>query len=222
MGPSGDVVYLNAAGQPIIVLNTQKVAADLLDRRAGIYSDRPRNIVAAQILCGGLAMVFQNYGTLWRKMRKAAHEGLSRTIVESFKTPQLNEAILLSIGLLAEPATWDNHLRRTAASMVMSVTYDTPPIVSERDSSVKAVNDFVARLTRAALPGAHFVEFLPWMMYIPSRFAKWKRDAEYWYERDSVMFENLFNSVNEKLVRRLPSQKPNVAYVVSVERHRPS
>ena len=32
------------------------------------------------------------------------------------------------------------------------------------------------------------------------RFAKWKRDAEYWYERDSVMFEKLFNSVNEKLV----------------------
>ena len=62
---SGDIIYLSAAGQPIIVLNTQKVAADLLDRRAGIYSDRPRNIVAAQILCGGLAMVFQNYGTLY-------------------------------------------------------------------------------------------------------------------------------------------------------------
>jgi hypothetical protein len=61
---SGDVFYLNAAGQPIVVLNTQKVAADLLDRRAGIYSDRPRNIVAAEILCGGMAMVFQNYGPL--------------------------------------------------------------------------------------------------------------------------------------------------------------
>lgn len=58
----GDVFYVNAAGQPIVVLNTQKTAADLLDRRAGIYSDRPRNIVAAQILCGGLAIVFQNYG----------------------------------------------------------------------------------------------------------------------------------------------------------------
>jgi hypothetical protein len=60
----GDVFYVNAAGQPIVVLNTQKIAADLLDRRAGIYSDRPRNIVAAQILCGGLAIVFQNYGPL--------------------------------------------------------------------------------------------------------------------------------------------------------------
>ena len=63
----GDVFYVNAAGQPIIVLNTQKTAADLLDRRAGIYSDRPRNIVAAQILCGGLAITFQNHGPLYAK-----------------------------------------------------------------------------------------------------------------------------------------------------------
>lgn len=63
----GDVFYVNAAGQPIIVLNTQKTAADLLDRRAGIYSDRPRNIVAAQILCGGLAITFQNHGPLCAK-----------------------------------------------------------------------------------------------------------------------------------------------------------
>jgi hypothetical protein len=108
-------------------------------------------------------------GIRWRKMRKASHESLSKSIVESFKSPQLNEAILLTSGLLAQPATWDKHFRRTAASMVMSVIYDTPPITSELDSSVKAVNDFVARLTRAALPGAHFVEFFPWMMHIPSR-----------------------------------------------------
>jgi len=103
-------------------------------------------------------------------MRKASHEGLSKAVVESFKTPQFNEAILLTSGLLSQPSTWDKHLRRTAASMVMAVTYDTPPIVSELSSNVKAVNDFVARLTRAALPGAHLVEFFPWMMHIPSRY----------------------------------------------------
>ena len=32
------------------------------------------------------------------------------------------------------------------------------------------------------------------------RFAKWKREAEYWFEKDSVMFEGLFNSVRERLV----------------------
>ena len=58
----GDVFYVNAAGQSIIVLNSQKAAADLLDRRAGIYSSRPRSIVAGEILCGGLNMAFQSYG----------------------------------------------------------------------------------------------------------------------------------------------------------------
>ncbi|KAH9028792.1 cytochrome P450 [Lactarius hengduanensis] len=115
----GDVFHLNAMGQHIVVLNTQKAVADLLDRRAAIYSDRPRNIVAAEILCGGLAITFQNYGPLWRRMRKAVHEGLNK----SFEVPQLNEAILLTSGLLAQPTMWDKHIRRTISSLIMSVTY---------------------------------------------------------------------------------------------------
>ena len=36
---------------------------------------------------------------------------------------------------------------------------------------------------------------------IGTRFAKWKRDAETWYQQDSAMFEGLFNSVYINLVR---------------------
>ncbi len=53
--------------------------------------------------------------------------------------------------------------------MVLSVVYDQPTIKSEQDRNVKLINDFVQRLTRAAYPGAHLVEFFPWMLYIPSR-----------------------------------------------------
>ena len=35
---------MSLAGQKILVLNTHKVAADLLDRRGTIYSDRPQFI----------------------------------------------------------------------------------------------------------------------------------------------------------------------------------
>lgn len=63
--PIGAVVYLNALGQDMVILNTQKAAADLMDRRAAIYSDRPHNIVSAQIMCGGMAMVFQGYTPLY-------------------------------------------------------------------------------------------------------------------------------------------------------------
>jgi hypothetical protein len=61
---SGDLIYLNAAGQPVVVINSQKVAVELLDRRAAIYSDRPRNVVACDIMTGGLLLGFARYGEM--------------------------------------------------------------------------------------------------------------------------------------------------------------
>ena len=55
-------MYLNALGQPILVLHSLKAAFELLDRRANIYSDRPRMIVGHDILCGGLFAVLMPYG----------------------------------------------------------------------------------------------------------------------------------------------------------------
>ena len=56
---------MNMAGQKILVLNTKKVAADLLDRRGSIYSSRPRfistschqclSIIPQLSLCGSVA-----------------------------------------------------------------------------------------------------------------------------------------------------------------------
>lgn len=38
------MIYLNIAGHDMIVLNNHRVSADLLEKRANIYSDRPRLI----------------------------------------------------------------------------------------------------------------------------------------------------------------------------------
>ena len=59
---SEHIMYLNVLGQPILVINSLKAAFELLDRRANIYSDRPRYIVADGILCGGLFTAFMSYG----------------------------------------------------------------------------------------------------------------------------------------------------------------
>lgn len=58
------MVYLNALGQSLLVINSQKTAYELLDRRASIYSGRPRFIVAHETFCGGLLMVFMQGGDL--------------------------------------------------------------------------------------------------------------------------------------------------------------
>ena len=51
---TGEVMYLDGAGQPFIVCNSLKSAFELLERRSSNYSDRPRFIMAQEILNGGL------------------------------------------------------------------------------------------------------------------------------------------------------------------------
>ncbi|KAI0248586.1 cytochrome P450 [Lactifluus subvellereus] len=170
-------------------------------------------------MTGGLFTVFTRYNDVWRRMRKAAHEGLNKGVVKDFHETQTKEVLLLAAGGLAEPAQWDKHLRRSAASMILSVVYDKPTIKSEQDQTVKLINDFVQRLTCSAIPGAHLVEFFPWVQYIPSRLAKWKRDAGTWYKQDSAMFEDLFNTAHVNTAKG--DERPSLCATLirDVDRH---
>ena len=54
-------MYLDGAGQPIYILNGLRPAFELLERRSGNYSDRPRFIMAHEILNGGLLFALLRY-----------------------------------------------------------------------------------------------------------------------------------------------------------------
>jgi hypothetical protein len=69
--------------------------------------------------------------------------------------------------MLSESADVDKQFRRTAASMIMSVVYDLP-VESDNDPNVSRVKEYMERLL-ASTAGAHWVEFFPWMKYIPKR-----------------------------------------------------
>ena len=58
---AGELMYLDGAGQPIVVCNSVKSAFELLERRSSNYSDRPRFIMAQDILNGGLLLALMNY-----------------------------------------------------------------------------------------------------------------------------------------------------------------
>ncbi|KAF7986079.1 hypothetical protein HWV62_41481 [Athelia sp. TMB] len=192
-------MYLNVAGQPIVVLNTTKAAADLLDRRADKYSDRPAFIVASDMLSGGLLLVFMPFNDLWRRMRRAAHEAMNADATDNFYPCQVKEAIILADGLLRYPNGWDDHIKRSATSTTMTLVYDHPSITTEENPSITRINQFVHRLTRAALPGAHFVEFFTWMRYLPEWMAGWKRSAMDSYRRDNGFFVELFEDVKKRI-----------------------
>ena len=107
--------------------------------------------------------------TSWRRMRRAAHEGLHKPAAKTFNNIQEMEAVLLTNGILEAPELWEKHMRRFTASMIMTAVYDTPTIHSLKDESVERINDHVMRVAQSTLPGSHWVELLPWMKHIPSK-----------------------------------------------------
>ena len=104
-------------------------------------------------------------------MRKAAHEKLNKNSSKAFHEAQMGEAVLLAYNWLVDSKQWDRHFRRCTASTMRSVLYGHAARTHGPDGVIEALDDFTNRIARATYPGAHLVEFFPWMRHIPSRWA---------------------------------------------------
>ncbi|KAI0053639.1 cytochrome P450 [Auriscalpium vulgare] len=212
-GNVGDVFSLNVLGDTIIVLNTVKAGADLLDRRAATYSDRGRLIAGGDVMCGGLALAFQNTGTRWRRMRKATQEALNdKGVLKQLDHDNVSEAIVLTLGLLKEPGHYRGHIHRTTASLVLSATYGTPPVASKDDTIVQLADEWIARLVGENGLGAHLVDTFPVLRHVPRRFSKWRRQAEAWFAQDTSRFIDLLKGVQSDMDAGV--ERPSLASVV--------
>jgi hypothetical protein len=101
-------------------------------------------------------------------MRRAAHEALTKVAVQRYHPIQTKEATILVSALLANPEGRVQHIQRTAASTIMSITYDYPTLASGLDKVVREMDKSLHWVARAAA-GTSLVEFLPWMIHVPQR-----------------------------------------------------
>jgi len=218
----GDIMYLNAAGQPTVVLNSLKASFDLLERRANNYSDRPRFIMAQEILGNGLLFTLMRYGERWRRLRRAAHEALTKTALQSYHAIQIKEATILVSSLLASSASThiDKHFQRFAGSTTISILYDYPTIVSDHDHTIEWIEEYNFRVGSTAVPGSNLVDTFPWIMHIPERFAKWKRDGLRQFNEDYAMFRGLLNRVRVDLANGVNRPSFCAALIQNTERNR--
>ncbi|KAI0030137.1 cytochrome P450 [Vararia minispora EC-137] len=181
---AGELVYLNVAGQPAVVLNSQRVAADLLDRHASTFSDRPRFIVANEVLCGGMFFAIGPDDDRWRRMRRAVHEGFSPAASVRYYGMHAEEAARLALALA-------KHYTRFTASLVLAITYDRPVLSDASREMLARIEIIDRKIDRATAPGTHLVEFFPWMLMIPQKLARWKREAQDGFTSASAYFNEL-------------------------------
>ena len=104
----------------------------------------------------------------WRRMRRSAHEALTKVAVQQYHPIQTKEATILVSALLADPENRERHFQRTAASAIMSILYDYPTLTSWQDKAVQDMNGPVQQIKQAQFWMAR-VEICPWLLHIPQR-----------------------------------------------------
>ncbi|KAI9452368.1 cytochrome P450 [Lactarius psammicola] len=212
-------MYISALGKGMLMINSQRVAVDLLEKRSNIFSDRPRYISAGDFMTQNLSLILSPYGDLLRHFRRVAVAGFSKSAVQQFHPIQNREAIMLALALIKSPPTMAKNFHRHAWSIMLSVNYHLPPVESEHDPSLVGVENHVRRSLHEMHPGTRLVEFFPWLRHVPSRFAKWKRDAQYWFIHDSLMLQRLLEKVVDDLANGIDRPSFGATIIKTQSKH---
>ncbi|KAJ2919376.1 hypothetical protein MD484_g987, partial [Candolleomyces efflorescens] len=176
----GSADTLDLLGFHIIVINSAKVARDLLDRRSALYSDRPHMTFAGELAEFGKSAPLLKYNESWKQQRKIiAYEFSNSSTISRYWPLQEHQARLLVNSLLK-----DHELMRREVSMrlmfaVQLIVYGYP-VKSPDDECLQLVIKSLQEFTTAGKLGRYMVDFFPFLKYIPGWFpgAGFQREAK--------------------------------------------
>ena len=171
---------------PTVWINDAWSASELLDKKAQIYSSRPRMVVFAE-LTGmhqssdpnvkhpGTNLVTMYYGDRWRVHRKITHMGVGLQQVRKYRSFQNDESRLVAYDLLRSPEAYAAHFERYAASVVSIIGFH------RRVSSISdpIITEVIAVMQKAAelnVPGKSFpmlFETFPFLARLSPRLFPW-------------------------------------------------
>lgn len=127
---------------PTVWINDAWAASDLFEKRAGIYSSRPRMLVFAELGAGQSNLVNQytfnpEQRDRWRLQRKLMHHGVGVQAVRKYRSFQNDESRLVALDLLSKPDEYVKHFERYATSVVSIIGFgrrvesSEDPIITE-------------------------------------------------------------------------------------------
>ncbi|KAJ7750432.1 cytochrome P450 [Mycena maculata] len=185
----GDVVHIKVFGTSLIIVGSMKAASEFFDKRAKIYSDRPRAPMIHELMgLGEWSVANMNYGNVWRKHRRTFTNYFRENTVSKYHPVLVKETHAMLKRFLKTPEDFLGIVRLAFAAEIMDVTYGLP--VNDLDNEYVTIAETAASLvSQAAVPGAFVVDLFPILKHVPSWFpgAGFKRKAKVWRALNDVM-----------------------------------
>ncbi|THU92071.1 cytochrome P450 [Dendrothele bispora CBS 962.96] len=187
---NSDVLHINVLGDHTLILNSAKAATELLEKRSGLYSDRPRKALPSLLSRWDWNFATMLYSNKWRSVscNLTFHQDFQAKAISTY-----HPFILQSTS---------NFLKKLAPAEYISTSYAGSTIlrIVYGMSTQEELENYVelAHLASESLNatmnhcGSFFVDYLPCLKYMPAWFpgASFKQKANTW----APMVSNLINA----------------------------
>jgi cytochrome P450 len=184
----GPIMHLNMGGQPLILLTSQQAAYDLLNKRGARYSDRPRFIMAGELVCKGMHMLLRPYDERYKLHQRMEAPLLNLRAASAYRPLQDVESRQLLFDVLGEGdrvgeqgVDFHHHFERATASTTYFLIYGYR-LKTGYEKELMEAKSVMAAMTKTAQVGGYIVEFFPSLNHLPPFLAPWKKEAEGLYE----------------------------------------
>ncbi|KAI1336781.1 cytochrome P450 [Xylariaceae sp. FL0016] len=195
----GPIYSLILGTQIMIVLSSDQVVKDLLDKRSGIYSSRPDKYLGNDIASGGFRMLLMQYGETWRMVRGIVHHSLNINASRAYVPYQDLESRAMLVGMLERPGRFFDHLRRFTNSLSTQIVFGfrTPNL---DDPKLKQLFHGLAEWSKlTGSQSAAILDVFPILRSLPDMLLPSRKHARELHRKEYNLFVGHYLTAKKKL-----------------------
>ncbi|KAL1718970.1 cytochrome P450 [Schizophyllum commune] len=197
----GDICSVSVLRQPMIIINSPRIAMDLLDRRSAIYSDRPSIAFGGDFVGWSRTTVLLRYGARHRASRRLMQQVIgTQSAVHKFDEIEASEVLKFLKNLLDTPDDFAEHVRHMTGSIILRISYGYHALPRE-DPFIKLANEATEQFALATSPGGFLANLVPPLLSLPdwSPGAGFKSIGRAWRETLDCMADLPYAFVKSQL-----------------------
>ncbi|KAH9929334.1 cytochrome P450 [Fomitopsis serialis] len=171
----GDLIYVEFFASRTII-NSSKIARDLLDKRGAIYSSRPRLVTFVELVGWDPTLVFAPYQHESRRRQRRWVQAAfgEKDTLRKYEGLQHREVCILLSSLINTPKNFTMHITRYTVALIVESVYGHR-ITSLEDEYVTLVDRSNQATSATGPAGGGMVDHFPLLKHIPT----WMPSAEF-------------------------------------------
>ncbi|TFK18954.1 cytochrome P450 [Coprinopsis marcescibilis] len=173
-----DVIYANALGFSLVVLNRRKAAVHILETKSAATSSRPFSPMVCELLGWDNIIPLAPNGDEYKNKRKLFQQHFHPNNMSLHRAGLRQSLPQLLTSVLDNPGDFRHANKMFMVGTIVKLTYG----VHKKDRVeyyAKLFDDALEPPMRAAIPGSYLVDIFPWLKYVPEWFpgAGFKKEA---------------------------------------------